>query len=163
MLTVIPLIIGGLLGICFGLGEALWRRMRIAQRDPRNLPHGWLLTARLAMATLVAWYVLPFQQLQLLHELDPAWHSTPSILRTTGIVMVALTMLHRVVFNIFSGQAVWYMGDVEHKPGDSVYDTIMWTLASLFFVGILRRWHPAHPWVMATAIERTALILLIRW
>lgn len=162
MLTTL-LITGALLGLAFGLAEAVWWRKRIALRDRRQFPHGWLLTARCALALVVGIYIVPWVQMEWLLAGTPERSALYIIVRSAGCTMLALTAVHRITFNLATGRAWYYMGDEQHKPDDSVYDTIMWIAAALVFIHLIKRWHPSFVWVMATAIELTALILCIRW
>jgi len=162
MLTTL-LITGAILGLAFGLAEAVWWRKRIALRDRRQLPHGWLLTARIALALVVGIYIVPWVQMEWLLAGTPERSTLYIIVRSAGFTMLALTAVHRITFSMATGRPWYYMGDEQHKPDDSVYDTIMWTLAALFFVHLLKRWHPSFAWVMATVIEVSTFILLRQW
>jgi hypothetical protein len=153
------------LGVLFGLGEGETWRERIRTNHPEGLPHAKLLALRIAVCVLVGGLAMPLQQMD---NADTGQYQSVLhiILRTAGICFMGLTAAHRIAFNLHTHRPWYYMGDETHKPGDSIYDTIIWFLAGFahtLLLWRLRPWHDVYVWLTAFIIEASTLALLLHW
>jgi len=139
------LLIGMAFGTIFGKAEALERNLRIAHKDRRKLPHKWLLALRVSVCLACAflWARWSWDTLQL-----------------AGIMFVALTIVHRMVFNHGCEKPIWYMGMANREPDDSLYDTACWVVADGLSRMVRQPLKPWLPFVVATITEVLVLARL---
>ena len=139
------------LGIVFGAVFGSFESEEVIHRsnigNNKKLPHGWLLLARLLVCLVFALMVTDYE------------------LRTlflTGVMFVALTITHRVVFNRGIGKPYWYMGPAERSNGDSVYDALIRFLTNKLLPGSIGEKKEAA-FMVAVTIEALCLIGLAYW
>lgn len=155
MVIAILLIIGHSIGLTAGFLEAGERKRRIDVRDRRKLPHGKLLAIRMGASLLPPFIIT--------HHMG--WQE----LVMAGILFLACTITHRIMFNLRSEQPFYYMGSPHRTKGDSIYDTIMWLVPIHVWNALCRitgrslsTFHASVPFILANTIELTALYFLIR-
>jgi hypothetical protein len=148
------LIIGALLGLGFGLGEASERAFRVRTNDPRTLPHTMLLWARIAATGICT--VLVLSTAYVLEWITPPMAPLLLFLRHWLSSFLVLTLVHRLTFNLASQRPWYYLGSPNRTQDDSVYDNLMWTISALLFLWI-KRWHDSIPFLLALLIEGTTL------
>lgn len=154
MSTLLIIFCGVCIGAADGLAESLWVSLRQQLDDRRKLPHAWLLAARIAVCVIIG--------------LIAAGFTWPALI-IAGAMLIPLTMVHRVVYNVSSRQPFHYMGPAKRSKDDSWYDTIVWMAAIYAWEALrwisrrnLRTFHPSVPFIIANTIELTALYFLIK-
>lgn len=150
--------------------EVRWR-IRNDVRD--KLPHGLLLAMRAALCAMGA-IVMVWQ--------DPQWPPIWPMVLFWISAMAALTVAHRLTFNICTRtmglsrtREWWYMGSPKRRLGDSWYDTLaMRCTARRISYGIdedgyyerIDPIHPVAPFMAATIFELAVAIgasLALHW
>lgn len=139
-------VFGAIVGVVFGGLEGDAVEKRLAAGNEQKLPHGKLLAARMLVCGLVAVMTMGY---------------SVDTLYAFGILMVSLTMAHRMSFNNSIGKPFWYMGPEERSEGDSIYDNIAWGMSAGITDLFGRDRSPVDPFAFIMILEVAVLSFLI--